>query len=520
MVTALPTLAINPQPEPPGSQAVNTDTIKSITKNVHQNYRIQVLQKKKAPAPVLQQQLQYIIQQPAVKIAKLQPGGNIFVEYKNGYKMLMMLGKSTFGAALPAAAISPKATLPVATATPLPKPPVTVDKTIIDPGKIIPNDSTSSNVYTIVPNNQVVIDPNLVRPNPIMFLPNTPSSRKALIFNTMRDQAAGCVTMGDQINNYLAEMGFQTTIKNNDSANLAAAANMDNDYGMIFFAAHGGVVNNDFYFMVRPYYTSPPAWNSGYTGTIVFSVDNWVTDEVNYVYAIGSQFAAAYWNDHDFPKTIWADCSCSSSDPAGMNGLPKWVVDHGSAAWVGWNAVLGYNPGTLGTPLFFDKLRGWKTLGQAAADVKAAGYTPPDLTIYPTTKSSQRLPMWKSDVNEPAIADGRDFADVRMDRTNNLTVQLKFYAAPTADEFFMYADTGGTSAAEICVKCHAGDFQVYKLTSTGGLGAQLFSGTPSISGSNYNMIMPYATCFGTVQKPKFWFYDMTSKDRLPDMPVP
>ncbi len=125
--------------------------------------------------------------------------------------------------------------------------------------------------------------------------------------------------------------------------------------------------------------------------------------------------------------------------------------------------------------------------------------------------------MWRSDKNEGATSDARDFKLLKLVYGyTNLFARITFYAVPNFDEFFFYADTGLTDATEILIKCHMNNFEVYKQTAPGLYNNKIYTGTPGKSGNDYSLTIPWNTVFGSFNSVKIWLYDMTGKDRLPD----
>lgn len=132
-------------------------------------------------------------------------------------------------------------------------------------------------------------------------------------------------------------MGYTITEKLNNAASLAEAAAIDDgSFGVVLMRGHGGVVNNSFAFLVRPWYDNPPPVNSGYVGTIPASATSYANGpQTKYGYLITNQFASTYWTNKSFPGTLFFLESCHGTDPSGVNGLPTWTVNHGASAWVG-----------------------------------------------------------------------------------------------------------------------------------------------------------------------------------------
>ncbi|HOP39446.1 MAG TPA: hypothetical protein PLI53_00230, partial [Geobacteraceae bacterium] len=170
-----------------------------------------------------------------------------------------------------------------------------------------------------------------------------------------------------------------------------------------------------------------------------------------------------------------------------------------------------------GTDLFFQKMKEQKTVTEAVDAVYATGCRPPELVAFPSNKGGCQLAVWKYDGNESAVTNSRDFKLLRLvSGMGRLYATISFYGAPAFDEFFFYVDTGGTSAAEVLVKCHGSNIEVYKQTQPGLFNNKVYTGTPTKKGNDYSFDIPWNTSFGSVSTAKVWLYDMTGKDRLPN----
>ena len=154
------------------------------------------------------------------------------------------------------------------------------------------------------------IDPNFG------YQPPSPYSSKALIFDAVSDNRYQDPLLDNKLSSFLSNMGYGVNLWVKDFADLQSAAAIDDrNFGLVYISSHGGVVDGDFFFMVRPYYSSPPPADSGYTGTRIGCVDNGFGG-ISYVYLVGSKFAQTYWTNR-FPGTIFVVNSCHSADPQG-----------------------------------------------------------------------------------------------------------------------------------------------------------------------------------------------------------
>jgi hypothetical protein len=312
-------------------------------------------------------------------------------------------------------------------------------------------------------------------------------------------------------------MGFTVTSQLNNSAGLANAALIDDgEYGLVLMRGHGGDLGGDFGFLVRPWYTSYPPANSGFTGTIRASAYSGAAGGTRYGYVITQAFSTAYWTNKAFPSTMFFLESCHGADPGALPGMPTWTTNHGASVWLGWNESVSFNCGDNGTKLFFQRTLDGKDVGEAVAAVYATGCRPPELVSFPSGKDRCRLSVWKDDPNEGTVSDAQDFKLLKLTPTAaNLHATITFYAAPSFDEFFFYVSTDADDAAEVLVRCHMNDFSVSKESAPGLYGNQVYTGTPGKSGNNYSIVIPWNTPFGAVTQLKVWLFKMGG-DRLPN----
>lgn len=494
---------------------------KSLAETVHLNFHKLVLDQKLSLAEAALKQRDFLLQQPDVKQVTVLKGSNLLVQYKNDYQMVMLLGENTFGTlAVPVTGTAPLVQTGTTTLTPStsllkPTTPITPALVPAQPDQVYLAPSASQMPTILKPS----IIPGIFQLGP----PCHPKSNKALIFDCLEDDAnVVSPKVSYQIWGRLAEMGYSVTNRLNNQANLANATQIDDgEYGVVFMRGHGGVMaGGDFGFLVRPWYTSPPPWNSGYTGTIPASAHNYAAGgAVQFGYIITGQFASTYWTNKAFPGTMFFLESCHGTDPGGLPGMPTWTVNHGASAWLGWNESVTFNCGDNGTKLFFDKII-TQSVGDAVAAVYATGCRPPELTVHPANKGSCKLARYINDPSEAAVPDGRDFKQLKtISGFPNLYADVSFYAAPSFDEFFFYVNTDWTNKAEVLIKCHPANFEIYKETGPGVYTNKVYTGTPKISGNTYSLVIPWSTAFGTASSVQTWLYDMTGGDRLPDPPV-
>jgi hypothetical protein len=455
--------------------------ITQLANKVHVDLqRLVKVGKVQLPDAVKQQKV-FLLHQPDVREVQELKGSNLMVRFKDGNELLMFLGEDRLGS----------------------------------PQKMV----DLKEKIRVNPTQQVITD-NRIRPDALFrTLPCAPQSNKALLFDCLEDDAnVISPKIWMQIKSDLESLGYTVTTKLNNNANLANAALIDNgEYGVVFLRGHGGDLGGDFGLLVRPWYTSYPPASSGYTGTIRASAFNHVSGTTQFGYVITGGFSTAYWADTPFPSTLFFLESCHGADPGALPGMPTWTTTNGASAWVSWNESVSFNCGDNGTDLFFQKMKEQHSVGEGAAAVYETGCRPPELVAFPANKNNCQLAVWKSDANEAYAPNERDYKLLRLvsDGTR-LHATISFYAVPVVNEFFFYADTGGSNAAEVLIKCRSNTFEVYKQTQPGLFNNKVYTGTPSKSGNDYRIVVPWSTAFGTANLVKLWLYDMTSKDKLPD----
>ncbi len=429
----------------------------------------------------VKRQKAFLLQQADVREVQELKGSNLMVRFKDGNELLMFLGEDRLG--------SPQDMIDV------------------------------KEKIRVKPTDQVITNHPL-RPDALLrVLPCAPQSNKALLFDCLEDDAnVISPKIWMQVKSDLESLGYMVTTKLNNNANLANAARIDDgEYGVVFLRGHGGDLGGDFGFMVRPWYTSYPSASSGYTGTIRASAFNHASGTTQFGYVITGGFSTAYWADKPFPSTLFFLESCHGADPGALPGMPTWTTTHGASAWVSWNESVSFNCGDNGTDLFFQEMKEQKSVEEGVAAVYETGCRPPELVVFPANKNKCQLAVWKTDANEAFAPNERDYKLLRLvsDGTR-LHATISFYAVPVSNEFFFYADTGGSTAAEVLVKCRPNTFEVYKQTQPGLFNNKVYAGKPSKSGNDYSITVPWSTSFGTAHLVRLWLYDMTSRDRLPD----
>ncbi|RDD30778.1 hypothetical protein CR161_08710 [Prosthecochloris sp. ZM] len=461
-----------------GADAARISQIASkVHVDVNQLVKVQQVQ---LPVAVSQQKA-FLLTQPEVQKVETLKGNNLMVHFRDGNELLMFLGENTLGSN----------TLET---------PVQMQKKILQPAqKLTP---------------VKVIDRKLFR-----MMPCAPNSRKALIFDCLEDDAnVVSPKIWQQVRSDLQSLGYTVTTRLNNSANLSNAALIDNgEYGVVMLRGHGGDLGGDFGFLVRPWYTSYPAANSGYSGTIRASAYNHAAGATQFGYVITGTFSSSYWADKAFPSTIFFLESCHGADPGALPGMPTWTTNHGASVWVGWNESVSFNCGDNGTDLFFQKMKEQKTVAEAVDAVYATGCRPPELVAFPSNKGGCQLSIWKADNNESSVTNSRDFKLLKLvSGMQRLYATISFYSAPVFNEFFFYVDTNGNTGAEVLVRCHENNVEVYKQTQPGLYNNKVYTGTAVKSGNTYSFDIPWNTTFGSATTANVWLYDMTGKDRLPD----
>ena len=458
--------------------------ITQIASKVHADLNQLVKVRKVLLPNAVSQQKAFLLTQPEVQTVQELKGNNLMVRFKDGNELLMFLGEDRFGSA--------DQSMPVQ----------------------VQNQSVKPVVQQLNPAIGKIDFPVL------MLMPCAPTSNKALIFDWLEDDAnVVSPKISQQVKSDLESLGYTVTLQLNNSASLANAVLIDDgEYGVVMLRGHGGNLGGDFGFLVRPWYASYPPANSGYVGTIRASAYNHVAGATQFGYIITGTFSSTYWANKAFPSSMFFLESCHGADPGALPGMPTWTTNHGASVWLGWNESVSFNCGDNGTDLFFQKMATeQKSVSEAVDAVYATGCRPPELVAFPSTKGACQLAVWKSDPNEAPVADARDFKLLRLvSGVNRLYATISFYNAPVFDEFFFYVDTTGTAAAEVLVKCHGSNVEVYKQTLPGLYNNKVYTGAVSKSGNDYSFNIPWDTSFGAATTAKVWLYDMSTTDRLPD----
>lgn len=460
--------------------------ITQLASKVHADLNREVTVRKVQLPIAVNQQRAFLLAQPDVREVIRLKGNNLMVRFKDDNELLMFFGENRLGSAEQMMPIQKRVMKPVQQLAPA--------KKALTPVKVI-----DRRIFRIVP--------------------CAPKSRKALIFDCLEDDAnVVSPKIWQQVKSDLQSLGYSVTTRLNNSANLANAAQIDNgEYGVVMMRGHGGDLGGDFGFLVRPWYTSYPPANSGYTGTIRASAYSQAAGATQFGYVITGTFSSTYWADKAFPSTIFFLESCHGADPGALPGMPTWTINHGASVWVGWNESVSFNCGDNGTDLFFQKLKEQKSVQQAVDAVYATGCRPPELVAFPSNKGRCQLAVWKADGNESAVTNSRDFKLLGLvSGMGRLYATISFYSTPAFNEFFFYADTSGSTAAEVLVRCHGNNVEVYKQTKPGLYNNKVYTGTATKSGKTYSFNIPWNTSFGNVNAAKIWLYDMSGKDRLPN----
>jgi len=453
--------------------------ITQLASKVHTDLNQLVKVRKLQLSAAVGQQKAFLLTQPEVREVLELKGNNLMVKFNDGNELLMFLGEDGLGSADQVMPMQREVLMPAQQRIPLAQ----IDRPILK------------------------------------VFPCAPKSMKALIFDCLEDDYnVVSPKIWLQAKSDLESLGYTVTTMLNNSANLANATQIDNgEYGVVLLRGHGGNLGGDFGFLVRPWYTSYPPASSGYSGTIRASAYNHAAGATQFGYIITGAFSSTYWADKAFPSTIFFLESCHGADPGALPGMPTWTINHGASVWVGWNESVSFNCGDNGTDLFFQKMKEQKTVAEAVDAVYATGCRPPELVTFPGTKGGCQLAVWSSDGNEPAVTDSRDFKLLRLvSGMGRLYATVSFYSAPVVDEFFFYVDTTGSAGAEVLVRCHGSNVEVYKQTLPGMYNDKVYTGTVTKSGNEYSFDIPWDISFGALTTARVWLYDMTSTDRLPN----
>ncbi len=343
-----PSWGFNPQPEPP----IDSRRITEIARTAHSNFRnLVMIQKAQIPDALLQQK-ELPLKSPEVKEVIQLRGHNLFVKFKDGNELLMFLGRDNFGGE---ENIVPES-----------------ERILLQPQR---------DVNKAIEPASTIVAPGVIT----AFLPCTPNSNKALVFDCLEDDRnVVSPKISQQIQSDLTSMGYAVTMQLNNNANLSNATLIDNgEYGVVVMRGHGGDLGGDFGFLVRPWYASYPPVNSSYVGTIRASAWNNVAHATQFGYVITKQFSSNYWTNKAFPNSMFFLESCHGTDPGALPGMLAWTINHGASVWLGWDESVSFNCGDNGTDIFFQEMTNGKDVGNAVAVVHQHGCEPPILTAYP-----------------------------------------------------------------------------------------------------------------------------------------
>lgn len=545
----------NGQLAPSASAGLKIDPAKinSVMGNAFNQFDQLTKVDKLSPADALSRQIASLRLQPEVELVEQLPdSSNLKVRFKDGYQLIMLQGDENLMGGLtssssftipkiitsPAIITNPDIKLPYTDASPT----INTPDIDIDPPELTPDIITNPDI-TITPEDETsevfipeidpgllpeisdvstAMDPSVLDINRILqaeFSSQISAGRNAVILGNTNDDPNQRPDLESIVAGRLRNMGYNTAVFLNNEANLTRLSEIDTfDLGVILIIGHGAVVDNDFYFMARPWYNSPPPADSGYTGTTVFYCYNGAARQCQYTYAVGSQFAETYWTNR-FPETMFVLLSCSSASRAGLNGLPAWTLNHGARAWLGWTDRVTFETGDWGTTRFFRELSdGWKTVSESIQAVDEDLNRPPILYLYYRAGDSMeniRIPHRYWDNSESG--DGQDLVLAEMEKGDGqLSIKVYFSSIYSSKLFSMYFDNDNDGQLETVAECYPDYFRIDSIND--GQSTLVGTGTPAINGCRYQISLPLETV-GTYGR--FYMYDFSNgyqrpKDRLPD----
>lgn len=211
--------------------------------------------------------------------------------------------------------------------------------------------------------------------------PNTPGTRKALLFDPLYDDWPPEATT-DSIESALMGAGCTVDKMLGNDGDLAHLETIEsNTYGAIFIRSHGGVLdvdgNDKIHIMVRPYYDNYPSpAASGYNGIDVFYVNtNW---GYKYAYAFNEEFVRHHLASTNFPNTLMHLLVCHGGDPKGQDDLIDAFLDFGVGCYTGWTRNASLAHGDPAAVEFFEYLCGGygRTVAGAIQRIKSLGHSP------------------------------------------------------------------------------------------------------------------------------------------------
>ncbi|MEN6463377.1 MAG: LamG domain-containing protein [Syntrophomonas sp.] len=357
--------------------------------------------------------------------------------------------------------------------------------------------------------------------DPQQYQTPSPSRYKAAVFDTAYDNPIHMETPVDKdVALKLKQMGYYVDLYTS-WADLYFASKLDAQaYGLIYFCGHGAMVGGDWYFTVRPYYNSPPPDDSGYTGTKVFSVYTGNGYDIAYVYGFGKEFAQTYWTNA-FRGTIFAVESCNSANSSIVPSLPRWAVDHGASAWLGWNGSVKIKVGDQMTTEFFNQLSQWKSVEEARVKINSINASkPPEMirvaSTEPTFKANAdvSLPHWAWETNEQQYPAGKNFYMFTAEKYGE-DAYLYIFSVLNMPLFHLYLDNNADGKADVDVKFNPDSYEVYSVASDGKTNLEQFGKVSNLPGG-YRAVIPWSTLFGTGVMNRYRLADGSNGDVMPD----
>jgi hypothetical protein len=478
-----------------GIRALNSPKgVTSLTSAVYDDFNNLVSKERVPVADAARKQRAALLAHPDVADVQELKGSNLFVRFKDNNELLMLMGKETLGG---------------------------------DGQVLLAQDTTTPFVVApLAPQMGTLATTTVIQGATPFPMPSFWSaSPYALVFDCLSDEFVKAPPLAYQVGGNIDDMRLEVNYKWKGAADLYAAAHLgDFGYGVIFMRGHGGVINgNDFCFLVEPWYAAYPQ-PSSYTGTIRVSAFRYSIGQTQYGYAITSAFAQAYWTKRSFAGTMFFLESCHGADPAGLPGLPTWVLNHGASAWLGWNDSVSFGCGDNGSILFFkEAFSTGRTLGESVQSVANTGCRPPDLVLYSQNPAmGQHRPYaWQKD-QEASSTPIRDITYVSVFSQNNMLYFNFLYRFPgtsSPEGAQIFIDSNNDYTFEYLVKCHDTTYEVFRQSAPGVYDKRVIYSVPVKNQVGYDnsclLGIPW-NVLETAGTAQVYFYDEKARDRAPN----
>ncbi|MGE5415377.1 MAG: LamG domain-containing protein [Acidobacteriota bacterium] len=511
----VPPATVNPQTPPVdlkpqipvAAVKLSPARINNVLVTTRTHFRQLTKVRKLTPAKALTDQIASLKKQPDVDLVQQLEGTiDLKVRFKDGYEVVMlqgeggMRGSSALSSSSTPAAVTPNGSV--------------IIKSSVQPGSVLPGLNFKLPPEPVAQLNrppdasQIISSGAEIEKLDASQLYQTSSPKKyaGLIFDTTADNPSQMAGLDNSIKLTMYSMGYSPYQYINNSANLQVASKIDElNLGMVYISSHGTVVDGQFYFIVRPYYDSPPPADSGYVGTKVFYVDNGY-NQTKYVYGVGQEFAQTYWTNK-FSGTIFLLSACSSAKSSGVYSLPAWTINNGASAWLGWTSSVSFKNSDKGTMTFFDYMNSWRNVEEARCAVNSVITRPsPDLwRVCPASETTPpTLPhnAWDTGDTYPS---GQNFVLFQGERYDGC-FYIRICNLFNSSMFRLDLDNNGDGKTDVRVKFTSTDYQIFWVASDGKETLKEF-GKSMVQNGIYYAAIPWSSLFGSGSIKRYRFIE-------------